>query len=238
MRIFNEKTGEMGSFRPLHGPFAGRLNVILTLIFSSLLFSAGWAQTAEERAAEAYEVLKRSGVVVRLPTQTAKMSAMTTLLEEGDLSPGNRDRLEGRLADLRRESRQSNLLRVRLFRESFTAGPLFFVPDTAMHRLLAGERQGLLLTDELEVDPEGVLPARFLILRFDYTDASEQARAEALIFSDDQLADLTAPFPAATLFNNAWYAVNQILAPARAEEIRLRKTIERMQQRLNRFSGE
>ncbi|MCB0639281.1 MAG: hypothetical protein KDC54_21795 [Lewinella sp.] len=195
-------------------------------------------QSAEETARAAYETLRTDGVVIRVPTRTAKITAMEDLLADGNLSTANHARLERRLVELREETRAYNHLLMGLFREIYATGPLYFVPDTAMHTLLDGERRGLTLTDELELDPASVLPDHFLILRIDYTDASQQARAEGFIFSDDQMADLAAPFPVATVFNNAWYALNQLLAPGKADEIRLRKTIERIQQRLERFGGE
>lgn len=240
MRIFTEKTGEIRAFRHKTESFRRFLNLILTVCLALPLTGQTTEATGpDERAAAAYESLAQGGMVVRLPTAAAKIAAMEGLLAEGNLSSSNEARLRERVAELKMETEKKNKLLMRLFHEYYSVGPVYFAPDTLMPQILEGRTARVLLNDSLALDPDIPFPASdFLILRIGLTRGDDQTRAEGFILSDSRMQPLEPPFPAATVFNNAWYAVNRLLAPDKAEEIRLRKSVERLQQRLSRFGEE
>ena len=192
------------------------------------------AAKAEElrEAREMVDVVQTGGIVVRLATNARKIEGMQDVLDNGQLSAPNQHRLEERIKETIEETREQQELTVRLMRENYDLGPVYFIHDSTLVLLQGDAPFGYFLGDNLEIDPNIDRPEDFIIARIGYTDASTTARAEAMILTDRELQPLPSPFPNAITFNNLGYTFNKLLAPDIAERRRLEGMIQRLQNKL------
>ena len=213
-----------------------RTLLLLVLLFPIVVQAQDRKEAREEEQRQAREmvaVIQDGGLIVRLTTNARKIAGMQEVLDEGDLSPANRQRLQERLETTLRETREKQELIVRLMRETYDLGPLYFIPDTTLTLLQEGRPSGYFLNDQLEVDPDIMRPDDFVVARIGYTNAATTARADALILRDREDQPLPSPFPNAITFNNLGYVLNSILAPDIAERKRMEGMVERLRNKLS-----
>ena len=178
------------------------------------------------------DVVRSGGIVVRLATNARKIEGMQEVLDNGRLSMPNQYRLEERLKETIEETRYQQELIVRLMRETYDLGPVYFIYDSTLVLLQSGPESGYFLGDDLEVDPTISRPEDFIVARIGYTDAATTSRAEAMMLTDRELQPLPSPFPNAITFNNLGYTFNKLLAPDIAERKRMEGMIERLRNKL------
>ena len=211
--------------------------LLLLIMMCPLLLNAQDRKAAKSEelreAREMAEVVQMGGIVVRLATNARKIEGMQEVLDNGQLSAPNKHRLEERLQATITETREQQELIVRLMRENYDLGPVYFIYDSTLVLLQGEKRSGYFLNDNLEIDPNIMRPEDFIVARMGYTDASTTARAEAMMLSDRELQPLPNPFPNAITFNNLGYAFNKLLAPDIAERRRLEGMIQRLRNKLN-----
>ncbi len=74
--------------------------------------------------------------------------------------------------------------------------------------------------------------------RLGRTDPSNTTAAESIILMDQNLNDLTNPFPNSVKINSLGYALNRLLIPNEAFKKRIDKVVIRLNKKLEKFSGQ
>lgn len=188
-----------------------------------------------DMAEAAVNALKTGGLIVRLPTNARKIAGMQEVLARNEITPANYRRLEERITETMIETREQGLTLIRLMREEYEIGPLYFIPDTAYTLIQNEDSAGFFYNDKLELDPSITKPqGDVLLMRIGYADESSAVRAEGFILSNSSLDDLRLPFPGVIAFGNLSLLVNSTLAPAIAERRKLEAAVKRLVRKLGR----
>lgn len=221
------------------------MKYFLTLTLMLAIVGIAFAQDrqAEKAAQEALAekvaaILKIDGLIVEVPTNARKITAMKEVLAKGDLTAQNQNRLEDRLATIITETRKQAELLVNIFTANYEIGPLYFMPDTALIQLKEEVSTGYFYDQDLNIDPSITLPDDFVLLRIGYVDAATGSGAEAMILTNSDLVPLQPPFPDAITFNNVGYLFNKMLAPDMAERKRLETAVNALVRKLRAGIGE
>ncbi len=208
--------------------------VPIILMAVALSFTAS-AQSAKERARSAAQTLQDGVLIVRLVSNHRKIEAYKEMLGNPEIGEGQKKRIERFLAETETKTGKRNRSIIQILKEEFKLCPLYFMHDTASHQLLKGARNGIFLNERLEIDPlAGIDNIPFLVLKFAFTDPSSTVRAEAMIFMDEKMEELKAPFPYAFSVNNAGLAFTYVTSKDRQFEKHFRKRVIRMNKRLKK----
>ncbi|HMQ60542.1 MAG TPA: hypothetical protein PKE06_07740 [Flavilitoribacter sp.] len=212
---------------------------IVPIVITTILLSFSClAQTPGDRAKTAASALRNGALVVRLVSNQRKTEAFREMLANPELKDKEKNRIETLLRETESETREKNGLIMKIFKAEFKICPVFFMYDSDSRRLLQKETGGFFLNDNLETDPSITLAnIPYLVLKFAYTDESTTSRAEAMIFMDDQLQDLEAPFPYAFPLSNAGLALTHLTSGNLAFEKHFRKRVAKLNKRLAKAIG-
>ena len=186
-----------------------------------------------ERAVEAIKILSTGALVVRLPSDSKKIQALKDIIAQG----GSGSRRAQRLLDQTiKENREFNLQLMEAFEANYKLSKVYWLHDTAVSRLNAGEIRGFLLNKELKVDPDIVIKSKeWLTLKIDYTDPAISTRVKALILADQQWNNLEPPFPWAFMLHKTSLVLNLVLDPYKAKLRNISKITKKMNKELIRW---
>lgn len=189
---------------------------LLALLFA---FVPGFAQqdTTEtgrlrrERASMAIKTLDRGVLVVRLSSESKKIQTLKDIIEEGGSNASRAQRL---LEQTIKENREINLKLMESFETYYKFSKVYWLYDTTVSRLNAGEIRGFLLNKSLEADPDIVIESKeWLTAWIDYTNPANTTRVKALIFGDQQWEILAPPFPWALMLYKPGFVINDLVNP-------------------------
>lgn len=196
------------------------------LFFLLLLFAGASPLRAQTTADSLFRRFEGLNLIVRLPSQEKKMTALQQTIADPSLSDGARRRLEEQLAQTRSETAQRNRAIVRTFQEYFNAMPVFFVYDTTHQPQTA-----TFLNDQLQ--PVSASPGEQLIqLRFGRPQADAGNRPESMVLTDSRLRDLERPFPGPLVMGGLGYGLKKLLDPEAAFERVLQNRVIKLNRKL------
>ncbi len=240
MTIFHEKVSVLNGFCSNPHQRAERLNryltpfaaLLLLLVFSST--SHAQVRTTEpppEQMLLAVEALTDGGIVVRLPSKSRQLEALTRLLDDDDLRSNRRRRVEERRDALLEERDFFNRLIIDRFDSLYQVGPVFFVYDSLA---ISAIPNGPFLNSDLQADPAITGPqGAFLLLR--KGPLQGYARQEGFILKDQYGNELEEPFPSVIGFNNLHHLnLANIDNPRHGEIKKYEDAIVRLNGRLSR----
>ncbi len=210
----------------------------LLLVFFCIQFTHAQERSRveqENRAVKAIQDLKDGVLILRLPSNAKKIKAMEDLLAS-DISAKDKARVKKQIESIRTKNKEENAAFAAAFGQHFTFSPVYIIYDTTTTALLAGEEGNYLLNPQLQPVPSGEIRDKsFLIARLGRTDRSNTSGAEAIVLMDQNLQDLSNPFPYAAKLNSLGYALNRILIPEVAFDKRLAKVVTKLDRSLKRF---
>ncbi|MCB0568565.1 MAG: hypothetical protein KDC66_02325 [Phaeodactylibacter sp.] len=176
--------------------FTGALALILLTSSLARAQEPAAAGSAQSRAVESINQLKAGTLLVRLPSQQAKIDAMQQVMASSNTSEAARDRLKSQIETTITNQRVFNLNMVQAFQEAYDFSKALFFYDTNTSRLKSGDQSGIFLDNNLEADPS-IRPGDgpFFILHFGSTSSETSDGVEAMIILDSQFERLEKPFP-------------------------------------------
>lgn len=209
-------------------------SVLITLLL--LWGSSATGQIKSEQAAVYLKQLRENVLVVRLPAQSKKLSALASLLEKDDLSAQERERAKLQWESTKAEAKAEALIIQASFSNYFDYAPVLFMYDNASSKLTKGERTGFFLDKNLDISDAVLDKDPFFIVDVGYTDPSNSARSFAFIIKDQSYQALPAPFPYAQRINTPALAFDQLLGRNSMEKY-YRKAVARLNKRLYRVAS-
>ncbi|MFK8100930.1 MAG: hypothetical protein AB8G15_00330 [Saprospiraceae bacterium] len=164
-----------------------------TLLFITSLTAQ---QNPVERSANNIQKLKDGVLVIRLTSKNNKIKELNRLLAHPEVTPKTKEGLQKKLHETVSEIKGFNTKVYYSFSEIYNFSEVLFMYDTASVSLKKKLQKGYFLDKNLNVDPSISLNNRnFCVLRYGSTDPKATSGVEAFVFMDDQLQDLTKPFP-------------------------------------------
>lgn len=209
-------------------------SVLITLLL--LWGSSATGQIRSEQANAYLAQLKENVLVVRLPSQSKKLSALAALIEKEGLSAQERERAKLQWESTKVEAKAEALIIQSSFSNYFDYTPVLFMFDNASTKLTKGERTGFFLDKNLDISDAVLEKEAFFILDVGYTDPSNSARSFSFIIKDQSYQALPAPFPYAQRINTPALAFDQLLGRNSMEKY-YRKAVVRLNKRLYRAAG-
>lgn len=193
---------------------------------------------SKSKAYEAAKALKEGVLVVCLPSNHNKITAMSASLDNPRVGENEKKRIRKLLAETVSESHSDNKIAIAAFRQEYRFSAVYFAYDTAVSQLRQGITEGYFLNDSLEMDTRASLAGKsWFVLRMGYTDAAQTSGAESFVMSDSTFEAFKSPFPAAVRLDNLGYLINRALAPEIAARKRMTKAARKLQERLGDFYG-
>jgi hypothetical protein len=209
--------------------------ISLAALLSSGPLSAQNTVQHEEQAMAAIANLHLGTLVVRLPSQRAKLEAMKSVMNTPTTSEAARRRLEAQIMQTEAENRTYCLDIMAAFQAKYDFSPVLFIFDYDTEALQSGQQRGLFLNRSLETDSGiALIDERYFFLRFGTTGESG---VEAMVITDARLRDLEKPFPFYQRLNDFTSFLNGLLFfanPDRQEEDLLR-VVEKLNKRLHKY---
>ncbi len=210
---------------------------IVNLIFYPLLLASlafplllpGQQQHSKEEAArqsrEAIHRLRNGTLIVRLPSQRAKIEALQDIIQNTPADNPRRKRLEKLLEQTLADKREFGENMMKAFQEAYDFSEVRFMYDTATSSLGSGKRD-VFLDENLEVHPGLSLDETpYFILGFGSTSTANERSdgVEAMIIMDEDLEPLQSPFPYYGRLNDFGAFIGSIFpAPGQKEKDALR----------------
>jgi hypothetical protein len=210
--------------------------ILLAVLQSSGPLSAQDVLLREKQAIAAISDLHLGTLVVRLPSQRAKLEAMQAVMNTPTTSGPARRRLEAQILQIEAENRNYCLAVMAAFQAQYNFSKVLFIFDYDTEALQNGQHSGIFLNRSLEVSPGIALldTTSWYFLRFGTTGESG---VDAMIISDKRLRDLEKPFPFYQRLNDFTSFLNGLLFfvnPNRQEEDLLR-VVEKLNKKLHRY---
>ncbi len=209
-------------------------SVLITLLL--LWGSSTTGQIRSGAAATDLTQLRQNVLVVRLPSQSKKIKALTELSEKSSTSDQERERVIAELEATKAEARAEALIIQSSFSNYFDYAPVLFMYDEASSKLTKGERTGFFLDKNLEQSAAILEKELYYVLDIGYTDPSNSARSFSFIIKNQSYKPLSAPFPYAQRINTPALAFDQLLGRNSMEKY-YRKAVIRLNKRLYRAAG-
>lgn len=209
-------------------------SVLITLLL--LWGSSVDGQIKNVQAAASLEQLRENVLVVRLPSQSKKLSALADLAEKAETSAQERERAKAQYELTQAEAKAEATIIQASFRNYFNYTPVLFMYDYSSPKLTKGERTGFFLDKNLEVSDAILDKEPFFILDVGYTNPSNSSRSFSFIIKDQSYETLPAPFPYAQRINTPALAFDQLLGRNSMEKY-YRKAVIRLNKRLYRAAG-
>lgn len=174
-----------------------RLTLLLALMAFGIVLSAqDTTAVPVSTPVAAIKDLRNGTLIIRLPSNQRKMTALQDALENDDNTKRRAKWLEKELAATREETRTFNNNMYRAFRESYNFSDIRFTYDYFTPELKAGNFQGHLLNAELEPDASITLEQKpAFILSFGRTNKDYSDGVEAMVVLGEQLKSPPPPFP-------------------------------------------
>lgn len=174
------------------------LIVSLCLIVSNVLSAQVIHSQRSKIEANAHAKRLQKGVlIVQIATQTKKVEQLKTLIKN---NPKNK-RFKKMLAETTGESDALLEATIKAYREHFDFSEVFFMPDTMVTRLYAGERTGIFLDDEGKLDAKLVLESKRFYVSYLGVPSSSNSGKKSLVIVDGNGETLSSPFPYAVPFD-------------------------------------
>ncbi|MEL6865640.1 MAG: hypothetical protein AAFP19_14530 [Bacteroidota bacterium] len=196
------------------------------------------ARTAAQkaRAKKAITSLLDGALIVRIPSKASKIAELERLSKSTELSAKTRERMRAQLAQTKAERDLYTRELMAAFNAYYDFSTVYFAYDTAFTRLNKGQKTGLFLNEDLEIDPVIDLTDRpYLVLRTGTTDPSYTSGIEAMIFMDSDMEDLTKPFPYYVKMKSIGHIIQSIFYPNRAVRRSAEKIVQQMNRQLRSF---
>lgn len=209
-------------------------SVLITLLL--LWGSSATGQIKAEQAALYLKQLRENVLVVRLPSQSKKLSALADLAQKDEISAQERERAKLQWESTKADARAEAVIIQASFSNYFDYAPVLFMYDNASSKLTKGERTGFFLDKDLEISDAVLDEDPFFVLDVGYTDPSNSARSFSFIIKDHSYQSLPAPFPYAQRINTPALAFDQLLGRNSMEKY-YRKAVIRLNKRLYRAAG-
>ncbi|NRB51478.1 MAG: hypothetical protein HRU41_27650 [Saprospiraceae bacterium] len=209
-------------------------SVLITLLL--LWGSSADGQTKNVQAAASLAQVRENVLVVRLPSQSKKLSALADLAAKAETSPQERERAKAQYELTQAEAKAEATIIQASFSNYFNYAPVLFMYDYSSSKLTKGERTGFFLDKNLEVSDAVLDKDPFFILDVGYTDPSNSSRSFSFIIKDQSYETLPAPFPYAQRINTPALAFDQLLGRNSMEKY-YRKAVIRLNKRLYRAAG-
>ena len=172
-----------------------RIIIFILFVGSSLHWNcAGYRTYGTEdtsAAKAAIQELKTGTLIVRLTSNAKKIEALNAALQR-DPSPRTQALLDSTLVETHRRNK---VLRNALS-ELYTFSEVRFIYDTATTALLDGQRSGIFLDANLQIDPSLRFDGPFYLTKFGKPDTNFESFSEGVTILNDQLNVVSAPFPA------------------------------------------
>jgi len=242
LKVFNSPPTTQTSYPPLFKESGQRVScrsvVIFALLFLFSIPAQAQAQQTDpkERGKAVLDDLRSGVLIVRLPSDHRKTTALQEALDNDDLSETNKNYLQRELEGTKIERKKLNEELMQAFAENYTFSDVLFMYDTAMSLLNDGRQRGYFLDSMLQVDERLSLENRpYAVLRWGNTDQSTSTGAESLVLMDAQGENLTPPFPHAFKINRIGYLFNKFFSPSVAEERNFEKIVQKIEKQWTNF---
>ena len=210
-----------------------------TLILLSTLLCCGALPAQdmplpEEIAQAAIASLKLGTLVVRLPSQRAKLEAMQTVMEDPNTTEAARRRLQTQKEFTLSDTREFNLNVMAAFQDSYDFSKLLFIFDYSTDELRGGRSSGIFLNSILEADAAIQLShTPYFFLHFSSTSSGVQA----MIIADEHFRDLSKPFPFYQRlhdFNSFMNSIFFLFSPNRKQED-IQRIVDKLNKKLYKY---
>jgi|AntRauTorckE5430_2_1112549.scaffolds.fasta_scaffold04946_5 hypothetical protein len=173
----------------------------MTLLFALLAF--GIALPAQDTQAdsndtptEAIKDLRGGTLIIRLPSNQRKMTALQDALENDDNAERREKWLQKELQATREETKVFNNNMYQAIREAYNFSDIRFTYDYFTPELKAGQFRGHLLNADLKPDTSIALDRKpVFILSFGRTSKDYSDGVEAMVILGEQLKSPPPPFP-------------------------------------------
>ncbi len=147
-------------------------------------------------AAQAITDLKDGVLVLRLKSKKNKITKIEELMASPRVSENEKNKLRRELERTIDERNRDNLSLTFAFDKNYKFSDIYYIYDTASVSLKNGQRSGIFLNKNLELDASISIPeGKFFVIRTGTTDNSVTTGVEALVIMDQNFKDLTRPFP-------------------------------------------
>ncbi|HMQ46664.1 MAG TPA: hypothetical protein PKA00_03785 [Saprospiraceae bacterium] len=208
------------------------LGLLTSSLFSqSLSKEAAWAK-AKEQIKELHE----GTLIVRIPTQHKKIAALEELLQNKELSPANRKRLEDQLETTRQEAQNFSLYVLEAFDTVYDFSKVLFMYDTDMAALQSSNPSGFFLNREGKADASIVLDQpNFYLLRFGFSTGEATSHTDAMIITDATITDLQKPFPYEVRLTDFISTVGRVLPAPEQEKKDIARAVAKLNRNLHKF---
>jgi hypothetical protein len=206
-----------------------------TAFFIILLLCTGL--TAQEFSATDYiKALHDGTLIVKLPTRSTTINAMQKLVDDPEVSPSNRERLQELIQINKEEASTFMEDIVMAFDSVYQFSDVVFVYDFEFNEIKSGNYEGIFLNNQLEKAPS-IRPDKrpFFVLRFGSSQPHGSSGIESMVLQNDQREDLSAPFPYYQRINDLSALVGSILpAPDQKERDAIR-IVNKLNKKLFKF---
>ena len=211
------------------------------LIIFCFFFSFANAQeekpTRRDTAFAEIKNLKESTLVVRLTSHHKKVQALQKLANNPELAKRKKERIRHQIATTLAETAYENKLIYQAFEKYYKFSKVLFMYDTATITLIKEKRRnGLFLDGNLVIDQSLTIQTEdFFMLKFDRTDPTTTAAADAMIITDRDFQDLKRPFPYAVKMTSFSFVMDSVFSPKEAFEKNMNTRVKKLARQLNAF---
>ncbi|MFT5166277.1 MAG: hypothetical protein ACI8P3_001508 [Saprospiraceae bacterium] len=190
-------------------------------------------------ATQAIKDLAGGTLILRLKSKHNKITKLEELLATPDIKASTRTKLSEDLESTIDERNRFNRSLTYAFEEYYSFSNIYYIYDTASVSLINGQRSGIFLNEDLELDltieiPEGI----FFVLKVGTTDSASTTGVEALVMMDRNLKDLAAPFPYYVRVNSIGRLFTRIFNHKKLVKKDSKKIVQKLESNLQRYNTE
>ena len=212
--------------------------VFWVLISSGDVIAQDDLRRSERRAIaeQSIKQLKEGTLVLRLKSKRNKIREMKKVIAAPDIKPALRKRLEKRLENTIKERDRYNQSLIDAFDEYYSFSNIYYIYDSSSVELKNGERSGIFLDKNREVDPTIEIPeGDVFVLRTGNTDYSSTTGIEALVVMNKELKDLQRPFPYYVRVHSIGRLFTRIFNPRKLVLKDSKAIVQKLDANLNRY---
>ncbi len=211
---------------------------LLSILFSNIALSQPYSKVERKKIAEqAIEDLKGGTLILRLKSKHNKISKLKELLANPNLKDATKDRLNNNLKTTIDEKDRFNSSLIEAFETYYNFSNVFYMYDTASVDLKDGQRSGIFLNKNLELDPSIKIPSgKFFVIKIGTTDSSTTTGVEALVLMDEKFMDLAPPFPYYVRINSISRLFTRIFNHRNLVRKDSTAIVQKLERKLNRYA--
>jgi hypothetical protein len=218
---------------------------IILIVLSGLYFTSNVVSqnlSGKERrdiATQAINDLEGGTLILRLKSKHNKITKIKEILADPDIQESARIKLNKELRSTIDERDRFNISLTNAFEEYYSFSNIYYIYDTASISLKNGQRSGIFLNKNLELDSQTKIPeGKFFVIKVGTTDSSSTTGVEALVLMDQHFKDLQSPFPYYVRINSIGRLFTRIFNHRNLVRKDSRLIVQKLEKNLRRYAME